>query len=95
MGADAPLLKGYLRKRLDNDVDAFFAEQVDRIVHVHGRLPLIDLRDEPVLQEFLSGQSDARHFNSVGARPLYGHQAFSEPRKTEGGIRLLLSRSAG
>ena len=61
----APLLKGYLRKRLDNDVDAFFAEQGDRIVHVHGRLPLIDLRDEPVLQEFLSGQFDARHFNSV------------------------------
>ena len=61
----APLLKAYLRKQLENDVDAFFADQGDRIVHVHDRLPLIDLRDEPVLQEFLSGQFDARHFNSV------------------------------
>lgn len=61
----ATMLRGYLRKHEEGDVESFFEEQGERFVHVHDRLPLIDISDEPVLQEFLSGQFDARHFNAV------------------------------
>jgi hypothetical protein len=61
----APMLREYLRKHGEGDVESFFEEQGERFVHIHDRLPLIDISDEPVLQEFLSGQFDARHFNAV------------------------------
>jgi hypothetical protein len=61
----ALMLRLYLRKHEEGDIESFFEEQGERFVHVHDRLPLIDLGDEPVLQEFLSGQYDARHFNAV------------------------------
>ena len=61
----ASMLRSYLRKREEGDLEGYFKDQGERFVHVHDRLPLIDLSDEPVLQEFLSGQFDARHFNAV------------------------------
>ena len=59
------MLRQFLAKHRDGEVVGYFEDNIERFVTVYDRLPLIDLSDEPVLQEFLSGQFDARHFNAV------------------------------
>lgn len=62
---NAPLARQYFAQPEDQDPDTFLDQQGETFVHVHDRLRLIDLSNEPVLQEFMSGQFDARHFNAV------------------------------
>jgi hypothetical protein len=62
---NASLLRQFFAHPADEDPDIFFEQQGETFVHVPDRLRLIDLSDEPVLQEFMSGQFDARHFNAV------------------------------
>ncbi len=59
------LLEKFLVKQRDGDLAAFFKQHGNMLVDVPDRLQLIDLSDERTLQDFLSGQFDARHFNSV------------------------------
>ena len=59
------LMREFLARPRDQDADDFIDQKGELFVHVPDRLQLIDLSDEPVLQEFLSGQFDARHFNAV------------------------------
>jgi hypothetical protein len=61
----ASLFRQFLAKQQDGDVDAFFEQHGETFVHVPDRLHLIDLSDEPILHEFLSGQFEARHFNAL------------------------------
>jgi len=62
---NASLLRQFLARPQDEDPDIFLDREGETFVHVPDRLGLIDLSDEPVLQEFMSGQFDARHFNAV------------------------------
>jgi hypothetical protein len=62
---NASLLRQFFAREQHEDSDIFFEQQGETFVHVPDRLQLIDLSDEPVLQEFMSGQFDARHFNAV------------------------------
>jgi hypothetical protein len=62
---NATLLRELFSRPRDENPDIFFEQQGETFVHVPDRLMLIDLSDEPLLQEFLSGQFDARHFNAV------------------------------
>ncbi|MGE0830309.1 MAG: capsular biosynthesis protein [Hyphomonadaceae bacterium] len=61
----APMFYQFLVKLSEGKTAEFFEEHDESFVHVHDRLPLIDLSDEPMLQEYLSGQFEARHFNAV------------------------------
>jgi hypothetical protein len=59
------LLEKFLVKQRDHDLAGFFEQHGEMLVDVPDRLRLIDLSDERTLQDFLSGQFDARHFNAV------------------------------
>ena len=61
----AALFRQFLVKQQEGDLEGFFEQHGDRFVSVPDRLRLIDLGDDPVLHEFLSGQFDARHFNAL------------------------------
>ena len=61
----ALLLRRFLTKQQEGDVTSFFEENRDALIEVSNRLRLIDVSDERTLQDFLSGQFDARHFNAV------------------------------
>lgn len=61
----AHLLEKFLVKQREGDFAGFFEQHGDVLVDVPDRLRLIDLSDERTLQDFLSGQFDARHFNAV------------------------------
>ena len=60
-----PALKAFLVKRSDGDVAGFYDDAGDTLAEVRGRLELIDVSNERTLLDFLSGQFDARHFNSI------------------------------
>jgi hypothetical protein len=59
------LLEEFLIKQREGDLAGFFEQRADMLVDVPNRLRLIDLTDERGLQDFLSSQFDARHFNAV------------------------------
>lgn len=59
------LLRKLLAKQQEGDLIGFFEEHGDALVEIRDRLHLIDVSDERTLQDFLSGQFDARHFNAV------------------------------
>lgn len=59
------LLRKFLARQQEGDVTGFFEENRDALIEVSDRLRLIDVSDERTLQDFLSGQFDARHFNAV------------------------------
>jgi hypothetical protein len=61
----ASLLRKFLAKQQEEDVASFFEENRDALIEVSDRLRLMDVSDERTLQDFLSGQFDARHFNAV------------------------------
>jgi hypothetical protein len=59
------LLRRFLTKQRDGDLVGFFEQYGDALVEVRDRLNLIDVSEERTLHDFLSGQFDARHFNTV------------------------------
>jgi hypothetical protein len=59
------LLERFLVKQREGDLAGFFEQHGEMLVDVPGRLRLLDLSDERALQDFLSGQFDARHFNAI------------------------------
>lgn len=61
----APLLREYLIKLRENAIPDFFESHRDILIEVRDRVRLIDITDERALLDYLSGQFDARHFNSV------------------------------
>ena len=60
-----PLLRQYLSLAAKARQAEFFETHNAELIEVRDRLPLIDIRNERALLDFLSGQLDARHFNDV------------------------------
>jgi hypothetical protein len=61
----SPLLRKFLARQKDGDLIGFFEQYGEGLVEVRDRLNLIDVSEERTLHDFLSGQFDARHFNTV------------------------------
>ena len=59
------LLRRFLVKQQEGDLVGFLEEHGDALIEIRDRLRLIDVSDERTLQDFLSGQFDARHFNAI------------------------------
>lgn len=59
------LLEKFLTMQLEGDAAGFFQQHREMLTDIVDRLQLVDLSDERTLQDFLSGQFDARHFNAI------------------------------
>lgn len=59
------LLQALLQKTINDETSEFLDAHGSELVEVSNRINLADLRDERTLLDYLSGQMDARHFNSV------------------------------
>lgn len=62
---NAPMFIQYVRARVEEDVDNFFEQNRSQFVRLDERMGLINLADEVMLLEFLSGTFEARSFNAV------------------------------
>ena len=60
-----PLFMRALESYHEGQMRDFFARSGDEIVNARGKLRMLDISDQRTLQDVLSGQYDARHFNSV------------------------------
>lgn len=58
-------LRDLLHKAMTDSLDEVFETFGHELAEVRNRIKLVDLRDERTLLNYLSGQMDARHFNSV------------------------------
>src|SRR5262249_8545867 len=61
----ADQFQDYVRKRAVDDVGGFFEQQRHRFSLADQRLPLIDLNDQALLLDYLSGAFDVRFFNAI------------------------------
>lgn len=64
-----PQFHAYLRKRVAGDVAGFFDQHKTSLSPVHDRLSLVDLDNEVMLLDYLSGALDARFFNAIVREP--------------------------
>ncbi len=58
-------LRDLMQKAMTDPLDEVFESFGHDLAEVRNRIKLVDLRDERTLLNYLSGQMDARHFNSV------------------------------
>lgn len=58
-------LQKFLMRQNEHEVGRFYDEHYDTLAVVRDRLTLLDVRDERTMQNYLSGQFDARHFNVI------------------------------
>ncbi len=61
----ASKMRDYLAMAVRGQSREFFETQGEMFTPIRGRLPLIDISEERALLDFLSGQLDARYFNSL------------------------------
>lgn len=65
MSMRASLLPEFLLRHQEDKLGDFFAKHGELFVEVRDRVHLIDVSEERTLLHYLSGQFDARHFNTL------------------------------
>lgn len=71
----------YLRKRAADDIKGFFEEHRNSLSPLEQRLSLVDINDEVMLPDFLSGALDARFFNAIVREPYTITKRSTEKKK--------------